>query len=255
MSYQRNLIFHTPLLTWQHVTLDAEYNVWSPQYHVETPRLLMPLTLCFDCQFSAASFTCDPLTALWLTPEQGYRMRRPWRKQSSALLTVNAAFGNARRLAVPLAAHVKLRQWRREWASGQLQTLQLEERLATLLQALNVEGNKPYPPQHRAVERAREYIAYAPDRNDTLSEIATAAHCSPFHLARAFRQRTRYSLHSYRTQLRMAKAIDKLDEGEMNLNVLAAELGYASHSHFSSVFKRTFNITPSQMRTNLIATH
>jgi AraC-like DNA-binding protein len=119
----------------------------------------------------------------------------------------------------------------------------------------SLQRNDKTPAQqpHRAVEAAREYIAANATRGDTLIDIARAAHASPFHLARMFRTRTGQSLHAYRTQLRMTAAIERLAQGEEDLNTLAADLGYTSHSHFGGVFKRSFGVQPARMRTNLIA--
>jgi AraC family transcriptional regulator len=46
----------------------------------------------------------------------------------------------------------------------------------------------------------------------------------------------------------MDMALMRIQEGEQNLSGLAFDLGYASHSHFTSVFRRHFGVTPSQMR-------
>ena len=51
----------------------------------------------------------------------------------------------------------------------------------------------------------------------------------------------------------MTQALARLNEGETDISRLAADLGYASHSHFSSVFRRTFGTPPNQMRRNLTA--
>ena len=110
----------------------------------------------------------------------------------------------------------------------------------------------PWRP-HRAVEAAREYLALYPQRNDSISGIAAAAHCSAFHLARMFRRQTGQSLHAYRTQRRMALALERLGQGENNLSALAADLGFSSHSHLGVVFRRCFGASLSQVRTKLIA--
>jgi AraC family transcriptional regulator len=254
MSYQRQTIFQTPLLTWQRVVLDESRDTWSPEYHVESARLLMPLMWCFDCRLTSLSrpFVCDATSALWLSPESGYRMRRPWCKQSSEMFVVDVALGPARRVAIPLDAHVRLRAWRAAQSNGTVDALELEENVSAFISGvLSVDCVKT-PSPHRAVERAREYLAVAPHRNDSLGEIAAAVHCSPFHLARTFRQHTGQSLHRYRTALRMTQALDRLQQGQVNLSALASDLGYSGHSHFTSVFKRMIGVVPDQMRTNLI---
>lgn len=255
MPYHRDLIFKTPLLTWQNVTLTEEQDSWSVEHRVDAARLVLPVTRCFDCRLGTSSFTCDPLSALWLTPEQGYRMRHPWRNQRSWLIVVDAPFEPARRASVSAHVQARLLQWHAAHLAGQLENLQLEERLSTLIHAIVPPESRPSSRPHRAVERTKEYLASAPERDDTMTEIAGAVHCSPFHLARLFRRQTGTSLHRYRTALRMTQALARLSQGESDLSRLAADLGYASHSHFTSVFRRTFDTTPNQMRRNLTAPH
>ncbi len=254
MPYHRAVIFETPLISWQEVSLVAAVPAWSAEYRVGSPRLLLPLTSCFECRVGASSFVCDSSSALWLTPAQTYRMRRPSAGQRSALFVFDSlGAGTVRRSALPLDRHVALRAWWQQLAVGRIDRLTLEENLIDLWHTfLNLADDSPGLP-HRAVERAREYVASDPGRDDTLIEIARAAHCSPYHLARLFRRHTGRSLHRYRTQLRMSLALDRLQRGERDLNTLAADLGYASHSHFTATFRHTFGVVPNQMRRNLTA--
>jgi AraC family transcriptional regulator len=253
MAYRRETVFHTPLLSWQRLTLQAVAGEWSDDYRVDSPRLLLPATGCFECQLGPRRFVCDASTALWLTPAQTYRMRRPATAQRSVLLLIDADLGAPGRSALPLVAHLHLGAWGAAWSSGALAPLALEERIVALVQrTLPADAGAAARP-HRAVERAREYIASAPENNDSLSEIASAVNCSPFHLARTFRRRTGQSLHRFRTGLRLAAAIERLRQGERDLTALALDLGYASHSHFSAVFRSRLGAPPSEMRRILTA--
>lgn len=251
MAYERQACFDTPLFNWQVLTLQAAEAGWSAAYRVAGPRLLVPSTSSFDCELGAGRLVCDPSCALWLTPDTAYRMRRPHTAQRSHVITTTADLGPARRTPWPVQAHAALAQWQRQWAAGQLEALALEERLAGLLN--QVAAAAPTAAPHRAVERACELLAAAPGQQLTLSEIGRAVHCSPFHLARAFRRSTGRSLHAHRMALRLALAVDRLAQGQQDLSALAAELGFASHSHFSTVFRRSLGQSPQQLRTNLAA--
>lgn len=253
MAYARSVLFESALLTWQQVTLAASESSWSDSYRVEGPRLLLPLTRCFECRIGTDDFICDPASALWLTPSQPYRVRLPWAGQRSALLIFDEDLGPSRRARLPLAMHLRMGRWSRALAAKEFEALEVEEELLGWIRTLLPRGEAPAERPHRAVERAREYIAAEPQRDDTLQQIAKAANCSAFHLARRFRQQTGQSLHGFRTRLRMTMALDRLREGERNLSALAFDLGYASHSHFTEVFRRSFGATPSRLRTNLVA--
>ena len=69
-----------------------------------------------------------------------------------------------------------------------------------------------------------------------------------FHLAHRFRARTGLSLHAYRTHLRLREALRRIAEPETSLTDLALDLGFASHSHFTDSFRRTFGRPPSAVR-------
>jgi AraC family transcriptional regulator len=253
MAYRRETVFRTPLLSWQRLTLPVAACDWSDDYRVDSPRLLLPSTGCFECQLGVRRFVCDASTALWLTPAQTYRMRQPGSGQRSTLLLLDAELGASGRTALPLDAHLRLGAWSAAWSAGALAPLALEERIVALVQRTLPADSGAVVRPHRAVERAREYIASAPEKNDSLGEIASAVHCSPFHLAHTFRRRTGQSLHRFRTGLRMAAAIERLGQGERDLTALAVDLGYASHSHFSAVFRNQLGAPPSEVRRILTA--
>jgi len=81
-----------------------------------------------------------------------------------------------------------------------------------------------------------------------LEDIARAVHSSTFQLARVFHRETGLALHQYRTRLRLRAALERLVESETDLTALALDLGFSSHSHFTSAFHRAFGLTPSECR-------
>jgi AraC-like DNA-binding protein len=102
--------------------------------------------------------------------------------------------------------------------------------------------------RHQLVESAKAILTEEPEARTTLAELARRLHTSEFHLARVFRERTGFTLHAYRTHLRLRIAIERLAEGEEDLAALARGLGFSSHSHFSSAFRSVFGVQPSVVR-------
>jgi AraC-like DNA-binding protein len=84
-----------------------------------------------------------------------------------------------------------------------------------------------------------------------IGSLAREVGCSPYHLARLFRRATGTSIHQYLLRLRLAIALGRLAQGETDLGRLAADLGFAHHSHFSASFRRIFGLTPTQARRSL----
>lgn len=63
-----------------------------------------------------------------------------------------------------------------------------------------------------------------------------------------FRQRTGWSLHAYRDQLRLRHAVEWVLDGTRRLTDVALELGYASHSHFTDRFRASYGFAPTELR-------
>lgn len=98
------------------------------------------------------------------------------------------------------------------------------------------------------VEATKELLTRRLGDSLTLGEIARSVHSSPFHLARVFRARTGFTIHGYRNQLRLRTSLERLFEPEVDLAQLGRRLGYASHSHFTDSFHRSFGRPPSAVR-------
>jgi AraC-like DNA-binding protein len=82
----------------------------------------------------------------------------------------------------------------------------------------------------------------------SLSELARALGCSPFHLSRAFRGTAGLSLRRYVGRLRTRLAADRLAADARDLTELALDLGYADHSHFTNAFREEWGVPPSRFR-------
>jgi len=85
----------------------------------------------------------------------------------------------------------------------------------------------------------------------TLAALSRVAGCSSFHLARIFRAQTGTTIHAHLMQVRLRAAMERL-EPRTDLAALSFDLGFSSHSHFTSAFRRAFGATPSALR-NLLA--
>lgn len=82
----------------------------------------------------------------------------------------------------------------------------------------------------------------------SLAQIAEQVGSSPFHLSRVFRTQTGWSLHGFRNQLRLRAAAAAVLQGESDLTQLALDLGFSSHSHLTTAFKKAFGLAPSALR-------
>jgi AraC-like DNA-binding protein len=102
--------------------------------------------------------------------------------------------------------------------------------------------------RQRLVSEVCEQLHHTP--NIGLVDLARAVHYSPFHLSRVFREVMGVTLSRYRTQLRMHEVLMRLD-GAADLNRLAAEAGFADHSHMTRTLVAHLGRTPSALRDRL----
>jgi AraC-like DNA-binding protein len=148
-------------------------------------------------------------------------------------------------------------------ANGNLHELAFDEYLACLVQSIVNDADsywqretKPkMSPRPMCDRRRRDIVEAVKERlakeywiNHSLADLARSAHCSISKLVRIFRIETGSSLHSYQQHIRIRHSLQLLKESSCDLNDIATQLGFANHSHFTTVFRRQFGIAPSEYR-------
>jgi len=98
------------------------------------------------------------------------------------------------------------------------------------------------------VERTRaDIVAHARERT-SLADMARRLSVSPFHLCRVFRRVTGMSVHGYRIELRQRLALEPLAGERVSVSRVAADLGFASHSHLTATLRKRLGLTPTRLR-------
>lgn len=95
------------------------------------------------------------------------------------------------------------------------------------------------------VERTKEALAIQPGKTWSLAALAREVNSSPYHLTRVFREHVGLPVHGYLLRLRFAIALERIEAGESNLSTIALALGFSSHSHFTTAFRRAFGAAPT----------
>jgi AraC-like DNA-binding protein len=104
--------------------------------------------------------------------------------------------------------------------------------------------------RQKLADRAKLVLASDPSRRWMLSEIASGVGVSPVYLTQAFQQVEGIPLYRYQLRLRLARALDLLGE-YTDLTALGMDLGFSSHSHFSSAFRQAYGRTPVEFRRSI----
>ncbi|MFC3077796.1 helix-turn-helix domain-containing protein [Phenylobacterium terrae] len=150
-------------------------------------------------------------------------------------------------LAIALRLRAGVRRWR------PLDRLAQEELIraayARVLQRRF--GGRPGTPgslDARRLARVTDYVRAHPDRSLTITELAAAAHLSPFHFARSFRRSVGLAPHQFVAGLRLEVAVARLRSGDVTVAQAAHEAGFSNLSHFRRQVRLNFGDSPTALR-------
>jgi len=106
----------------------------------------------------------------------------------------------------------------------------------------------------KAVDRAKELLHARAGERLRLDEIALEVGLTSVYLTQQFTRCEGIPLYRYQLQLRLTRALLELPRCE-DITNLALDLGFSSHSHFTSAFREAFGTTPSKYRLTIGALH
>ena len=101
--------------------------------------------------------------------------------------------------------------------------------------------------RQRTADRTKLVLASDPARRWTLAEIAAEVGHSPVYLTQVFQQVEGLPLYQYQLRLRLARALELLPQYD-DLTSLGLDLGFYSHSHFSTAFAKAYGCPPSKFK-------
>jgi len=102
----------------------------------------------------------------------------------------------------------------------------------------------------KAIARAKEVLHSHSRERLSLDQIAKMVGVSPAYLTQEFTRSEGMPLYKYQMHLRLSRALLELPYC-YSITELALDLGFSTHSHFTSLFHRAFGVTPSQYRAGI----
>lgn len=247
MPVSRQLVASEGTAYVERVSAHGDGRSWGAVHTAQGWRCVLPGQGQVDWRNGHEQVLVDALTAFRIDAGETYQLRHEHAREHMVLCTSarDTATGAARAwLLHPrdlLAIRTVLAQLRRG-------DLQLEDATQAARRALDrsfaLRSVEPVQP----VLRARHCLASHLHERLHVQELAQEARCSPFHLTRLYRQHLGISPHQYRLHLRLAVALQHLEDRHVQLADLAFSLGFSSQSHFGDVFRRALGCTPSQAR-------
>jgi AraC-like DNA-binding protein len=231
----------------------------------DVTQVVLPMSGVFAVHRGREEFIADVASTVILAAGHEYRVGHPAEGGDRSIVlifppeVVEDALGATPAQGGLLGPRVQLgvRALRSALRPGSVETRDAEELALLLLDRigrdLGAAGASRPPGRHQRdrVQKVRALLAAEPGHRWRLGEVARLVHCSPFHLARQFRATTGESVARYLLRLRVALALERLADGETDLAGTAADLGFASHSHFSARFRSVLGVSPASVRDSL----
>jgi AraC-like DNA-binding protein len=100
----------------------------------------------------------------------------------------------------------------------------------------------------RRVNRARDYLRAHLAAPVRLSELATVACLSPFHLLRVFQSAFGLTPHQYLNRCRLERAKFLLEKTRIPVTAICLECGFTSLGSFSALFQKLCGMSPRAWR-------
>ncbi len=132
--------------------------------------------------------------------------------------------------------------WHSASAFADRQCLALFSYLYYRLAATELENQNPY------IRQIRAYISEHLSEKLTLDAIAASVHLTPEYCCSLFKKHTGETVFDYILKARTDTARRLISLGDMSLQGVAAEVGFADYNYFSRTFKRLVGMTPSEYR-------
>ncbi len=98
------------------------------------------------------------------------------------------------------------------------------------------------------VEKIKEYIFRHLEQDIRRDDIAAAVFLNPNYVSRLFKKETNRTLKDFITEEKLKLAQTLIRTTNLSISLVAVKVGYTNFSHFSQLYKKYFNISPSEER-------
>lgn len=99
-----------------------------------------------------------------------------------------------------------------------------------------------------SVKKCTDYIKEHYNEQITLNTLGEITGYVPLHVLRLFKQQTGKTPHDFLINTRMTHARTLLDSTTLSISEISLMCGFNSPSHFQSLFKKIYNISPGKYR-------
>ncbi|MDM1555984.1 AraC family transcriptional regulator [Chryseobacterium indologenes] len=94
----------------------------------------------------------------------------------------------------------------------------------------------------------RDFIVKNLDQNCSLTDLAHQVGTNEFTLKKGFKELFGTTVFNFWNDIKMEQAKKMLIEGDLSINEISEIIGYKNSRHFSTAFKRKYNLIPSALK-------
>lgn len=127
--------------------------------------------------------------------------------------------------------------------------------LGLLLAVISASQSDSSVANRSAIQKFVDQITRFPERHVSLAEMASDAHLSHVTFASGFKSITGMTPHAFCINCRMEKAKAMLAESQTSIAAIANLLGFCSSRHFTTSFKRSTGVSPTEFKTRSVRSH
>ncbi|MBQ8527087.1 MAG: response regulator [Lachnospiraceae bacterium] len=98
------------------------------------------------------------------------------------------------------------------------------------------------------IDKAKDYIGARYNKDISLDDVSREVDISPYYFSKIFKEETGENFIEYVTGIRIKKAKELLQNSEMSMKEICAEVGYSDPNYFSRTFKKNVGVTPTEFK-------
>ncbi|MGI6192009.1 MAG: helix-turn-helix domain-containing protein [Christensenellales bacterium] len=102
--------------------------------------------------------------------------------------------------------------------------------------------------ENQYIRAAIELMEKHYNSNISINDICRLIYLSPCHFKRVFKEHTGQSPYQYLMRIRIEKSKELLKSTDDSVEEVARRCGFVNSGHFATVFKRHFNLSPTEFR-------
>jgi AraC family transcriptional regulator len=267
------VLLSTPSVTVSDVHCSGECRHKSAEECARTTHLVFPYRGAYVRHLGHDAAVAEASQVLFFNAGEGYRVSHPVQGGDASLSMVvdeallrelapkpllrdgPVAALRGQRLRIDPRAQLLVALLRHSVLHGIAEPLEAESLTLTLVRrafgARTTHAARGSLGRQRLVDRVKLVLAEDLSRRRALADIAAEVGCSAVYLTQVFQQVEGVPLYRYQLRLRLARALDLLAQYD-DLSALSLDLGFSSHSHFSTAFQQVYGRSPSEFRRSAV---